>query len=231
MRILKIIIGLGCLVISLIPALLVLGELTFFFNWPFSICTLCLVGSGCFLIIKQNSPFSKATRLVTVTSISILVGFVLAVVIPSFVAATLVRSSNACVNNLRQIDAAKQEWALENGKTNGVVIESDIKPYIKLDSKGNIPKCPQGGAYTIGRLGEDPKCSIGTSDWPNTHALNYTGGSWWINVKAAYSILLGLHRAQSPRNDSARFENRPLIQSAAHPNRSHLFQQNVVFVM
>ena len=68
---------------------------------------------------------------------------------------------NACINNLRQIDAAKNEWALEKGKKNGTAVtEADIKPYIKLDANGNLPKCPAGGKYTIGRVGEAPTCSV-----------------------------------------------------------------------
>ena len=78
---------------------------------------------------------------------------------------------NECVNNLHQIDGAKNEWALENGKTNGVVCtESDIKPYIKLDAKGNLPKCPLGGTYTIGKIGESPKCSL-TKNGSTYHKL------------------------------------------------------------
>jgi len=68
---------------------------------------------------------------------------------------------NACINNLRQLDAAKNQFALEKGKTNGdTVTEADIKPYIKLDAAGNLPKCPAGGKYTIGKVGENPACSI-----------------------------------------------------------------------
>jgi outer membrane lipoprotein-sorting protein len=68
---------------------------------------------------------------------------------------------NACITNLRQIDGAKNEWALEKGKKNGdPVTEADIKPYIKLDANGNFPKCPGGGKYTIGKVGELPTCSI-----------------------------------------------------------------------
>jgi hypothetical protein len=71
-----------------------------------------------------------------------------------------VSQRNACINNLRQIDAAKNEFALEKGKTNGTVVtEDDIKPYIKLDADGNLPKCPSGGKYTIGKVGEKPTCS------------------------------------------------------------------------
>lgn len=74
---------------------------------------------------------------------------------------TETRWRNECINNLRQIDAAKNEFALENKKTNGyVVTEDDIKPYIKLDANGNLPKCPAGGKYVIGKVGESPTCSI-----------------------------------------------------------------------
>ena len=68
---------------------------------------------------------------------------------------------NACINNLRQIDAAKNEWALEKNKAKGTAVtEADIKPYLKPDASGNLPKCPAGGKYTIGNVGELPVCSI-----------------------------------------------------------------------
>jgi outer membrane lipoprotein-sorting protein len=68
---------------------------------------------------------------------------------------------NACINNLRQIDGAKNQFALEKGKALGAAVtEADIKPYIKLDANGNLPKCPAGGKYTIGKVGEPPTCSI-----------------------------------------------------------------------
>jgi len=68
---------------------------------------------------------------------------------------------NACINNLRQIDAAKNQWALENNKpATAVPTEQDIAPYIKLDANGNIPVCPSGGTYTINAVGIPPTCSI-----------------------------------------------------------------------
>ena len=67
------------------------------------------------------------------------------------------RQRNTCINNLRQIDAAKVQWALEKGKPNGTpVTEDDIKPYLQ---GGVLPKCPVGGKYTIGKVGETPTCS------------------------------------------------------------------------
>jgi general secretion pathway protein G len=82
--------------------------------------------------------------------------------------------SNACINNLRQIDAAKNEWALEHdSKSNDIrpYIERERNnPFIKLDAKGNLPKCPSGGIYSIGKIGEPPTCSLGTTVTP-AHVL------------------------------------------------------------
>lgn len=65
---------------------------------------------------------------------------------------------DACMNNMRQIDAAKNEWALENGKPVGSVpTEQDLSPYL---TGGVFPVCPSGGVYTIGAIGTPPSCSI-----------------------------------------------------------------------
>jgi hypothetical protein len=64
---------------------------------------------------------------------------------------------NGCINNLRQIDGAKQQWALENRKTiTDVPAEKDVAPYLK----NAIPKCPAGGTYVLGAAGVAPTCSI-----------------------------------------------------------------------
>jgi septal ring factor EnvC (AmiA/AmiB activator) len=65
---------------------------------------------------------------------------------------------NACLNNLRQIDGAKQQWALENRKTAETIPSAqDIGAYLK---DGVLPKCPGGGAYTLNAVGAHPACSI-----------------------------------------------------------------------
>ena len=45
-----------------------------------------------------------------------IIGLLAAIAIPNFVQARKTSQTNACLNNLRQIDGAKQQWALENGK-------------------------------------------------------------------------------------------------------------------
>jgi hypothetical protein len=111
------------------------------------------------------------TNYVSVGLSVFLLPMMLAIAIPNFVKARQTSQMNACINNLRQIDGAKNEWALENNKTNGTpVTEADIKPYIKLDASGNFPKCPAGGTYTIGPVGEPPTCSLSTTVSP-AHVL------------------------------------------------------------
>jgi hypothetical protein len=117
---------------------------------------------------SENKSF-EPDILIWLVIIGLIGLFAWAIVIPNLRPAR-VSSQNACINNLRQIDGAKNEWALENSKTNGVVCTvEDIKPYIKLDTKSNIPGCPQGGIYMIGKVGENPTCSLGKTN-PN-HVL------------------------------------------------------------
>ena len=72
--------------------------------------------------------------------------------------ASAVTQLNACINNLRQIDAAKQQWALENNKTaSAVPTAQDLLPYF-VD--GLFPVCPSGGTYTINAVGVPPACSV-----------------------------------------------------------------------
>jgi hypothetical protein len=85
--------------------------------------------------------------------------------IPTFVREPWTSPQNACYNNLRYIDVAKQTWGLENHKTNGPVSWSDIQPYLikvlkEQGRKTEMPKCPEGGTYTLGNIEELPKCSI-----------------------------------------------------------------------
>jgi len=65
---------------------------------------------------------------------------------------------NACINNLRQMDGAKQQWALEHRKTvNDIPSEKEVAAYLR---GGVVPKCPGGGNYTLGAAGVAPTCSI-----------------------------------------------------------------------
>ena len=107
---------------------------------------------GCLTIGNGSQSYANAVLLPAVAVPAMLA----AIAIPNFVKARTASQENACINNLRQIDAAKQEWALEKGKKNGdVPTKEDISPYLH-----SWPVCPAEGTYTIGPVGEQPTCSI-----------------------------------------------------------------------
>jgi hypothetical protein len=95
-----------------------------------------------------------------------------AIAIPNFVNARSAAQANACIINLRQIQAAADEFALEHHLSAGAPINfpTDLTPYIKLNREGKIPVCPAGGVYHLTKVGETPTCSLGTTVTP-AHVL------------------------------------------------------------
>ena len=99
-----------------------------------------------------------------------IIGLLAAIAIPNFVRARETSQKNACINNLRQIDGAVQQYALENKLgTNTTVTFADIDDYMK-----NEVLCPAGGSdvtfddcYTINGVNEKPTCQINAE----THVL------------------------------------------------------------
>jgi hypothetical protein len=70
----------------------------------------------------------------------------------------------ACINNLRQIDAAINQFCLEKGKKTGdPVTLQDLKPYMRFNGLGKIPDCPAGGVYLVTKIGVTPTCSYATN--------------------------------------------------------------------
>ncbi len=87
------------------------------------------------------------------------VGLVAAIAIPSFVRARETSQMNACINNLRILEAAKEQAALNDGIPAGAPI-----PESRLDSflRGGFAAmhCPAGGTYSVNPAGKEPQCSV-----------------------------------------------------------------------
>ena len=99
-------------------------------------------------------------------AVSMLLVMLSIIAIPNFIKARNTALQHACVNNLRQIDGAKQQWALENTKKEDAIpSQADILPYI--GSSGMMPFCQAGGTYTIHSVGELPTCSVPGHELPH----------------------------------------------------------------
>ena len=111
--------------------------------------------------------------LVEIMIVVAIIGLLAAIAIPNFIKARATAQCNACINNLRQVDAAINEWALESGKGNGDPIGSvtTISAYIKLNSNSGVPMCPLGATYTVGNVGDNPQVTCPNSTLNPPHKL------------------------------------------------------------
>jgi hypothetical protein len=98
-------------------------------------------------------------RLAVTLPLAFLFLVVVAALIPSIDWGNRVANQNNCINNLRQINYAKAEWARINHKLpTDVPTEADLIGTNKF--LHSMPVCPSGGTYTFGAVNEDPKCSL-----------------------------------------------------------------------
>lgn len=105
----------------------------------------------------RKARAERGFTLVEIMIVVLIIGILLAIAVPNFVRARESSRAKACVSNLKQIDAAKEQWAMDNNKSNGdACAMGDLVPnYIK-----STPSCPSGGAYTVGDIGTNPTCNI-----------------------------------------------------------------------
>ena len=119
------------------------------------------------------SRFVKKVRrgftLVEIMIVVLIIGILLAIAVPNFIRAREGSRAKSCQGNLKQIESAKEQWAMDTkAATTATPAMTDLTPnYVKI-----TPMCPSSGTYTIGAMSASPTCSIGgTAGTYNAHVL------------------------------------------------------------
>ena len=104
--------------------------------------------------------------LVEIMIVVAIIGLLAAIAIPSFMKARTQSQANACINNLRQIESGKEQWALEKKKNQGdAVVTTEVMTFVKNPTA--VTNCPGGGTVTFNEVGTNAACSLATATVPH----------------------------------------------------------------
>jgi prepilin-type N-terminal cleavage/methylation domain-containing protein len=136
--------------------------------------------------MKITKSRSNGFTLVEIMIVVAIIGLLAAIAIPNFIKARSTSQSNSCINNLRQIDAAIQQYALEHNENSTYVPQvTDIKPYLGRGINGTLVNtaggqvsgeinCPASGIYSMPvSFFNKPTCSLGIQETATTPALHW----------------------------------------------------------
>jgi hypothetical protein len=155
--------------LSLIFLMLCIG---FLFAIPAVICGHVALGrikrSSGGLVGHGLATAGLITGYITLALSVVVVPFLAAIAVPNFIQARDTARKNVCLTNLRMIDGAKQQWALENNKTaTDTPTAADLDKYLPSGVTFDSLHCPADGVYTINSANESPTCSV------SNHVLNF----------------------------------------------------------
>ena len=109
---------------------------------------------------KKDAGFTLIEIMIVVLIIAIL----LAIAVPNFLRARETSRAKSCTANMRQIETAKEQWAMDTkAAATATPVAADLVTEYMRGTEDTLPLCPSSGTYTIGNMNARPVCSIGTN--------------------------------------------------------------------
>jgi prepilin-type N-terminal cleavage/methylation domain-containing protein len=109
-------------------------------------------------VVGLSGRIARGFTLVEIMIVVAVIGLLAAIALPSFARARTNSQVKLCFSNLRALDAAKQQWAIENNKRDtDIPVTANLTPYLR---SGALPQCPGAGTYSLRRVSRNPSCSM-----------------------------------------------------------------------
>ena len=125
--------------------------------------------------MARNTRNSKGFTLVEIMIVVLIIGILLAIAVPNFINARTNSRVQTCIANLKQIDSAKQQYAMANGLVSGAPVGDAgalVPTYLN-----SWPTGPVTGTYLANGVGTDPSFNGEPSSWYVTHCTGTTADS------------------------------------------------------
>lgn len=105
----------------------------------------------------MNNKSVKGFSLVEIMIAVVIIGIILAIALPNYSKSGKASQKTVCIANLEKIDAAVDQWLLENHASAGTSLSGSEDEIYNNYVRGGKPKCPAGGEYTLHSAGDRPQ--------------------------------------------------------------------------
>jgi len=105
---------------------------------------------------RRRNQRKRGFTLTEIMIVSAIISLLAVIATPYWRSAVVRTHTATCLNNLRQIDGAKDRYAIEHNNQEPASLQDLFPDFVKSG-----PQCPASGEYTINSVGVNPTCSIG----------------------------------------------------------------------